>query len=187
MAERLKDVYLNEIVPKLMDQFQYANKHEVPKIEKIVINRGIGEASQNTKIVDFSLQELTMITGQKGVVTRSKKSIAGFKLREDMPVGISVTLRNDYMYGFLDRLVNLALPRIRDFQGINAKSVDQQGNYTIGLEEQLMFPEVEYEKIDKVRGMDISIITSCQTKLEGYTLLKEFGMPFKNKEMFEKK
>nr|YP_010455857.1 ribosomal protein L5 [Tetraselmis marina]UUA64533.1 ribosomal protein L5 [Tetraselmis marina] len=186
MAERLKDVYLNEIVPKLMEKFQYANKHEVPKLEKIVINRGIGEASQNTKIVDFSLQELTMITGQRGIVTRSKKAIAGFKLREDMPVGISVTLRNDYMYGFLDRLVNLALPRIRDFQGINAKSVDQQGNYTIGLEEQLMFPEIEYEKIDKVRGMDISIITSCGTKLEGYTLLKEFGMPFKNKEMFEK-
>lgn len=186
MSERLKDVYLNEIVPKLMEKFQYANKEEVPKLEKIVINRGIGEASQNTKIVDFSLQELTMITGQKGIVTRSKKAIAGFKLREDMPVGISVTLRNDYMYGFLDRLINLALPRIRDFQGINAKSVDQQGNYTIGLEEQLMFPEVEYEKIDKVRGMDISIITSCGTKLEGYTLLKEFGMPFKNKEMFEK-
>lgn len=187
MSERLKDVYLNEIVPKLMEQFNYANKHEVPRIEKIVINRGIGEASQNTKIADFSLQELTMITGQKGIVTRSKKSIAGFKLREDMPVGVSVTLRKDYMYGFLDRFINLALPRIRDFQGIQAKSVDKQGNYTIGLEEQLMFPEVEYEKIDKVRGMDISIITSSKTKLEGYALLKEFGMPFQNNEMFEKK
>jgi len=186
MSERLKDVYLNEIVPKLMNKFHYKNQHEVPRIEKIVINRGIGEASQNTKIVDFSLQELTMITGQKGVVTRSKKSIAGFKLRENMPVGITVTLRNDHMYSFLDRLINLALPRIRDFQGLNAKSVDQHGNYTIGLEEQLMFPEVEYEKIEKVRGMDISIITTSRTKLEGYTLLKEFGMPFKNKEMFEK-
>lgn len=186
MSQRLKTVYETEIVPKLMEKFKYKNRQQVPRIEKIVINRGIGEASQNTKIVDFSLQELTMITGQKGVVTRSKKAIAGFKLRENMPVGVSVTLRNDYMYGFLDRFVNLALPRIRDFQGINAKSLDKQGNYTIGLEEQLMFPEVEYEKIDKVRGMDISIITSSKTKVEGYTLLKEFGMPFKNYEMFEK-
>jgi len=186
MSERLKNVYLNEIVPKLMDQFNYTNKHEVPRIEKIVINRGIGEASQNTKIADFSLEELTMITGQKGVVRRSKKSIAGFKLREDMPVGVTVTLRKDHMYGFLDRFINLALPRIRDFEGIQAKSVDKQGNYTIGLEEQLMFPEVEYEKIDKVRGMDISIITSSKTKLEGYALLKEFGMPFQNSEAFEK-
>nr|YP_010506630.1 ribosomal protein L5 [Tetraselmis suecica]UXF58493.1 ribosomal protein L5 [Tetraselmis suecica] len=186
MSQRLKTVYETEIVPKLMGKFKYKNKHQVPRIEKIVINRGIGEASQNTKIVDFSLQEITMITGQKGFVTRSKKSIAGFKLREDMPVGVCVTLRNDYMYGFLDRFVNLALPRIRDFQGINAKSLDKQGNYTIGLEEQLMFPEVEYEKIDKVRGMDISIITTSGTKLEGYTLLKEFGMPFKNYEIFEK-
>jgi large subunit ribosomal protein L5 len=139
-----------------------------------------------TKIADFSLQELTIITGQKGVVRRSKKSIAGFKLREDMPVGVSVTLRKDHMYGFLDRFINLALPRIRDFDGIQAKSVDKQGNYTIGLEEQLLFPEVEYEKIDKVRGMDISIITSSKTKLEGYALLKEFGMPFQNSEAFEK-
>ena len=134
MSERLKNVYLNEIVPKLMEKFHYTNKHEVPRIEKIVINRGIGDASQNTKIADFSLQELTIITGQKGVVRRSKKSIAGFKLREDMPVGVSVTLRKDHMYGFLDRFINLALPRIRDFDGIQAKSVDKQGNYTIGLE-----------------------------------------------------
>nr|YP_009241474.1 ribosomal protein L5 [Scherffelia dubia]AMP43381.1 ribosomal protein L5 [Scherffelia dubia] len=186
MPERLKDLYLKEIVPKLMLKFQYKNKHEVPRLEKIVINRGIGEASQNTKIVDYSLQELTMITGQKPIVTRSKKSIAGFKLRENMPVGISVTLRHDQMYGFLDRFINLALPRIRDFQGINAQSLDKQGNYTIGLEEQLMFPEVDYEKIDKIRGLDISIITSSKTKLEGFLLLKEFGMPFKNKESFEK-
>lgn len=187
MAERLKDVYLNEIVPKLMEKFHYTNKQQVPRIEKIVINRGIGDASQNTKIADFSLEELTLITGQKGIVTRSKKSIAGFKLREDMPVGISVTLRKDVMYGFLDRLINLALPRIRDFQGIQAKSFDKHGNYTIGLEEQLMFPEVDYEKIDKVRGMDISIVTSAKTKLEGYTLLKEFGLPFQNSDILEKK
>jgi len=186
MSERLKVIYSDEIVPKLMDQFHYKTVHEVPQIEKSVINRGIGEASQNAKIVDFSMDELTMITGQKAIVTRTKKAIAGFKLREDMPVGVCVTLRNERMYGFLDRLIHLALPRIRDFQGIPAKSVDDQGNYTIGLEEQLMFPEIDYEKIEKVRGMAISIVTSSQTKLEGYALLKEFGMPFKNKEMFEK-
>jgi large subunit ribosomal protein L5 len=185
MSERLKKIYVNEIIPRFMTKFHYKNKHEVPCIKKIVINRGIGEASQNTKIVDLSLQELTMITGQKGRVTRSKKAIAGFKLREKMPVGISVTLRNDYMYGFLDRFIHLALPRIRDFQGIHALSLDKQGNYTIGFEEQLMFPEVEYEKIDKVRGMDISIITTSSSQLEAYTLLKEFGMPFKNAELFE--
>ena len=179
MSERLKDVYLNEIVPQLMEQFNYTNKHEVPRIEKIVINRGIGEASQNTKIADFSLQELTMITGQRGIVRRSKKSIAGFKLREDMPVGVSVTLRKDHMYGFLDRFINLALPRIRDFQGISAKSFDGCGNYSLGLEEQLMFPEIDYDKIDQVRGMDISIVTSCSNNEEGVSLLKNFGMPFK--------
>jgi large subunit ribosomal protein L5 len=178
MAERLKEVYLNEIVPKFMEEFNYGNQYQVPRIEKIVINRGIGEASQNTKIADFSLEELTVITGQKGVVTRSKKAIAGFKLREDMPVGISVTLRKDHMYGFLDRLINLALPRIRDFQGISPKSFDKYGNYTLGLQEQLMFPEIEYEKIEKVRGMDISIVTSAKTQIEGYNLLKAFGMPF---------
>lgn len=186
MSERLKKVYFEEIVPKMMQQFHYKNLHQVPRIEKIVVNRGIGDASQNTKVADLSLQELTMIAGQKAIVTRSKKAIAGFKLRENMPVGICVTLRNDHMYGFLDRLIHLALPRIRDFQGIQAKSVDKQGNYTIGLEEQLMFPEVEYEKIDQVRGMDISIITTSKTKIEGYALLKEFGIPFKNNESFEK-
>lgn len=185
MSERFKNFYIEQVVPKMMSQFGYQNQHQVPRIEKIVINRGIGEASQNTKIVDYCLEELTMITGQKGCVTRSKKSIAGFKLRENMPVGIVVTLRNEHMYGFLDRFIHLALPRIRDFQGIQATSIDQQGNYTIGLEEQLMFPEVEYEKIDKVRGMDISIVTSCQTQLEGYSLLKQFGMPFKNQKIFE--
>lgn len=183
MSERLKKIYTNEIVPKLMEQFQYKSVHEVPVIEKIVINRGIGEAAQNAKIVDFSMEELTSITGQRAVVTRSKKSIAGFKLREDMPVGITVTLRKERMYGFLDRFIHLALPRIRDFQGISAQSVDEQGNYTIGLEEQLMFPEIDYEKIEKVRGMAISIVTSSKTKREGYALLKEFGMPFKNQDI----
>jgi large subunit ribosomal protein L5 len=179
MVQRLKKLYYENIAPKLVEQFSYKNQHEVPKIEKIVINRGIGDASQNTKLLDSSLNELTIIAGQKGVVTRSKKAIAGFKLREKMPVGIFVTLRGDRMYGFLDRLVNLALPRIRDFQGISPKSFDGHGNYSLGLEEQLMFPEIDYDKIDQVRGMDISIITTSNTDQEGLALLKEFGMPFR--------
>lgn len=164
----------------MMEQFNYKNKYQVPKIEKIVINRGIGDASQNAKLLDSSLSELTMIAGQKGVITRSKKAIAGFKLREKMPVGVSVTLRGERMYGFLDRLVNLALPRIRDFQGISSKSLDGHGNYSLGLEEQLMFPEIDYDKIDQVRGMDISIITTSKNDQEGVALLKAFGLPFKN-------
>ena len=162
-----------------MEQFTYKNKYQVPKIEKIVINRGIGDASQNAKLLDSSLSELTVIAGQKGIVTRSKKAIAGFKLRQKMPVGVSVTLRGERMYSFLDRLVNLALPRIRDFQGISAKSFDGHGNYSLGLEEQLMFPEIDYDKIDQVRGMDISIITTSKNDQEGFALLKAFGMPFK--------
>jgi large subunit ribosomal protein L5 len=157
----------------------YKNIHEVPKIEKIVINRGIGSASQNHKTVEAALTELGMIAGQKGVITRSKKSIAGFKLREKMPVGVAVTLRGDRMYGFLDRLIHLALPRVRDFQGINPKSFDKHGNYSLGLQEQLMFPEIEYDKIDQIRGMDISIVTTAKKQDEGLALLKEFGLPFK--------
>lgn len=187
MSERLKKIYLEKIVPKLMEEFAYSNIHQVPRIEKIVVNRGIGEASQNTKIADSSLQEFTLITGQKGIITRSKKSIATFKLRENMPVGVCVTLRRDRMYGFLDRFIHLALPRIRDFQGIQALSLDKQGNYTIGLEEQLMFPEIEYEKIEKVRGLNISIVTNSKTQIEAYRLLKEFGIPFQNAQIFEKK
>ena len=179
MTQRLKTYYTETIIPKLQKQFQYGNIHEVPKIEKIVINRGIGAASQNQKIVDSSLKELALISGQKGIITRSKKAIAGFKVREKMPVGIVVSLRGSRMYSFLDRLINLALPRVRDFQGINPRSFDKNGNFSLGLEEQLMFPEIEYDKIDQVRGMDISIVTTATKQAEGLALLKEFGLPFK--------
>jgi large subunit ribosomal protein L5 len=180
MTQRLKKHYVDNIVPKLMQTFKYQNIHQVPKIEKIVINRGIGSASQNQKMVDSALKELGVIAGQKGVITRSKKAIAGFKLREKMPVGVVVTLRGDRMYGFLDRLIHLALPRVRDFQGINPKSFDKNGNYSLGVEEQLMLPEIEYDKIDQVRGMDISIVTTATKQDEGLALLKEFGLPFKS-------
>jgi len=178
-TQRLKKQYVETIVPALMTKFQYKNSHQVPKIEKIVINRGIGSASQNQKMVDSALKELGMIAGQKGIITRSKKAIASFKLREQMPVGVSVTLRGNRMYGFLDRLIHLALPRVRDFQGINPRSFDKKGNYSLGLEEQLMFPEIEYDKIDQVRGMDISIVTTATKQEEGLSLLQEFGLPFK--------
>lgn len=186
MVQRLKIFYYQNIVPKLMGDFNYKNKYQVPQIDKIVINRGLGDASQNAKLLDSSLNELTIIAGQKGVVTRSKKAIAGFKLREKMPVGVTVTLRGDKMYGFLDRLINLALPRIRDFQGISAKSFDGQGNYSLGLEEQLMFPEIDYDRIDQLRGMDISIVTTSKSDQEGLALLQAFGLPFKNDSSKEK-
>lgn len=178
-TQRLKNQYVETVVPTLMKKFQYKNIHQVPKIEKIVINRGIGSASQNQKMVDSALKELGMIAGQKGVITRSKKAIASFKLREQMPVGVAVTLRGNRMYGFLDRLIHLALPRVRDFQGINPRSFDKKGNYSLGLEEQLMFPEIEYDKIDQIRGMDISIVTTATKQEEGLSLLQEFGLPFK--------
>lgn len=178
-TQRLKKQYVETVVPTLMKKFQYQNIHQVPKIEKIVINRGIGSASQNQKMVDSALKELGMIAGQKGVITRSKKAIASFKLREQMPVGVVVTLRGNRMYGFLDRLIHLALPRVRDFQGINPRSFDKKGNYSLGLEEQLMFPEIEYDKIDQIRGMDISIVTTATKQEEGLSLLQEFGLPFK--------
>ncbi len=181
MAQRLKKIYFQNIVPQLLQQFQYKNQFQVPRIEKIVINRGLGSNSQNAKLLDSCLNELSILTGQKGIVTRSKKAIAGFKLRPNMPVGVSVTLRGDRMYGFLDRLINLALPRIRDFQGISLKSFDGHGNYSLGLNEQLMFPEIDYDKIDKILGMDISIITTSKNDSEGLALLKKFGMPFKKK------
>lgn len=179
MVQRLLHLYTNRIVPKLMGEFHYRNSLQVARIEKIVINRGLGDASQNAKILESSLRELSFITGQKGVVTRSKKAIAGFKLRQKNPVGVSVTLRGERMYSFLDRLINLALPRIRDFQGINARSIDGHGNYSLGLEEQLMFPEIDYDKIDQVRGMDISIVTTSRNDTECLVLLREFGMPFR--------
>ena len=181
MAQRLKTFYLKEIVPKLQKQWDYKNIHQVPEVKKVVINRGLGEASQNAKTLDASLKEVTIIAGQRGVITRSKKAIAGFKVREGMAVGISVTLRGERMYAFLDRLINLALPRIRDFQGINPKSFDGQGNYSLGLEEQLMFPEINYDSIDQIQGMDISIVTSSKSNDEGKALLSALGMPFKRK------
>ncbi|HCQ22774.1 50S ribosomal protein L5 [Aphanizomenon flos-aquae NRERC-008] len=177
---RLKTVYQETITPKLITQFQYTNVHQVPKVTKITINRGLGEAAQNAKSLEASISEIALITGQKPVVTRAKKAIAGFKIRQGMPVGIMVTLRGERMYAFLDRLINLTLPRIRDFRGVSAKSFDGRGNYTLGVREQLIFPEVEYDKIDQVRGLDISIITTAKTDEEGRALLKEMGMPFRD-------
>ena len=179
MTQRLKKLYLENIVPQLSKQFDYKNIHEVPHLKKIVINRGIGDASQNSKVLESFIQELGMIAGQKGVITRSKKSIAGFKIREEMAVGVTVTLRGDRMFGFLDRLIHLALPRVRDFQGISPKSFDKHGNYSLGLEEQLMFPEIEYDKIDQIRGMDITLVTTSKNQEESLALLKLFGLPFK--------
>lgn len=179
MVQRLQQFYSNKIVPQLTEQFNYKNKHQVPTLEKIVINRGLGDASQNSKLLESCSNELSIITGQQGILTRAKKAIAGFKLRQKMPVGVVVTLRGERMYAFLDRLINLALPRIRDFQGMSAKSFDGHGNYSLGLDEQLMFPEIDYDKIDQVRGMDISIVTSAKTDQEARALLKSFGMPFK--------
>lgn len=163
-----------------MDQFKYTNIHQVPKLIKVTVNRGLGEASQNAKALDSSINEIGIITGQKPVVTRAKKAIAGFKIRKGVPVGVMVTLRADRMYDFLDRLINLALPRIRDFRGISPKSFDGRGNYSLGLREQLIFPEIEYDSIDQIRGMDISIITTANTDEEGRALLKEMGMPFRD-------
>ncbi len=180
MAQRLKTQYQETILPKLMEQFGYTNIHQVPKLVKVTVNRGLGEASSNAKALESSLSEIALITGQKPVVTRAKKAIAGFKLRQGMPVGVMVTLRADRMYAFVDRLINLALPRIRDFRGISPKSFDGRGNYSLGIREQLIFPEVEYDRIDQIRGMDISIITTANTDEEGRALLKEMGMPFRD-------
>jgi large subunit ribosomal protein L5 len=179
MTEKLKTLYQETIVPKLKEQFGYTNIHQVPKLLKITVNRGLGEASQNAKALESSVNELAIITGQKPVVTRAKKAIAGFKIRKGMPVGIMVTLRGERMYSFLNRLINLSLPRIRDFRGISPKSFDGRGNYTLGIREQLIFPEVDYDSIDQIRGMDISIITTANTDEEGRALLKEMGMPFR--------
>lgn len=177
---RLKSLYQETVVPKLMSQFQYGNIHQVPKLVKITVNRGLGEAAQNAKALEASVNEIALVTGQKPVVTRAKKAIAGFKIRQGMPVGIMVTLRGERMYAFLDRLISLSLPRIRDFRGVSPKSFDGRGNYTLGVREQLIFPEVEYDSIDQIRGMDISIITTAPNDEEGRALLKELGMPFRD-------
>lgn len=180
MADQLKTFYSEKVVPKLVEQFQYKNLHQVPKVIKVTVNRGLGEASQNAKALESSISELAMITGQRPVVTRAKKAIAGFKIRQGMPVGVMVTLRSERMYAFLNRLINLALPRIRDFRGVSPKSFDGRGNYTLGLREQLIFPEIEYDRIDQIRGMDITIVTNANTDEEGRALLKELGMPFRD-------
>ncbi|MBC6479646.1 MAG: 50S ribosomal protein L5 [Hormoscilla sp. GM7CHS1pb] len=181
MAEQLKNRYNEKIVPALMEKFSYSNIHQVPKVAKVTVNRGLGEASSNAKALEASVKEIAAIAGQKPVVTRAKKAIAGFKIRQGMPVGVMVTLRRERMYAFLDRLINLALPRIRDFRGVSPKSFDGRGNYTLGLKEQLIFPEVDYDSIDQIRGMDISIITTANTDEEGRALLREMGMPFRDK------
>ena len=177
---RLKDVYEEKVVPALMKKFNYKNRMEVPKLEKIVINMGLGEAIQNIKIIDSAIQELSLITGQKPVVTKAKKSIAQFKLRAGMPIGVMVTLRKERMYEFFNRLVNVALPRVRDFKGVSGKSFDGRGNYALGIREQLIFPEINYDKIDKVKGMNIVIVTTAKTDEEGKELLRLLGMPFRN-------
>ncbi|MDY3854587.1 MAG: 50S ribosomal protein L5 [Butyribacter sp.] len=176
---RLKETYQNEIVDAMMKKFGYKNVMQVPKLAKIVVNMGIGEAKENSKVLDTAMAELETITGQKAVTTKAKHSIANFKLREGMPIGCKVTLRGDKMYEFLDRLVNLALPRVRDFRGVNPNAFDGRGNYALGIKEQLIFPEIEYDKVDKVRGMDVIVVTTAETDEEARELLTQFGMPFK--------
>lgn len=177
---RLKEVYVDKIVPALMEEFHYKSVMEVPKVEKIVINMGLGEAVQNIKVLDAAAAELAAITGQKPVITKAKKSIATFKLREGMPIGCMVTLRKAKMYEFLDRFINVTLPRVRDFKGVSGKNFDGNGNYALGLKEQIIFPEIEYDRVDKVRGMNIVFVTTAKTNKEGKALLKQFGMPFRD-------
>lgn len=177
---RLKEVYTKEIIPQLMKEFGYKNVMQVPKLEKIVINMGLGEAIQNVKILDSAADEIATISGQKAVITKAKKSIASFKLRQGMPIGCMVTLRKDRMYEFIDRLMNISLPRVRDFKGVSAKAFDGRGNYSLGVKEQLIFPEIDYDKVDKVKGLNISIVTTAKTDEEGRALLRILGMPFRN-------
>ena len=176
---RLKDLYSNEIKDAMVKKFGYKNVMQIPKLDKIVINMGVGEAKENAKVLDTAIKDLETITGQKAVVTRAKKSVSNFKLREGMPIGCKVTLRGEKMYEFTDRLVNLALPRVRDFRGVNPDAFDGRGNYALGIKEQLIFPEIEYDKVDKVRGMDIIFVTTAETDEEARELLTLFGMPFK--------
>lgn len=171
-------MYKNEIVQAMMKKFEYKNIMEVPKLEKVVINMGVGEAKDNSKILDAAVSDMTIIAGQKPIITRAKKSVANFKLREGMPIGCKVTLRGDRMFNFVDRLINLALPRVRDFRGVNPNAFDGRGNYALGIKEQLIFPEIEYDKVDKVRGMDIIFVTTAKTDEEARELLKLMGMPF---------
>ena len=178
MPARLRDVYTSELRPQLLTEFGYSNVFQVPKLEKIVVNIGIGEAITNNRALDAAVNDLTLVTGQKPIITRAKRSIAAFRLREGMAIGAKVTLRGDRMYEFYDRLVNLSLPRIRDFRGVSPNSFDGRGNYTLGLREQLIFPEIEYDKIDRSRGMEVSIVTTAKSDEEGRQLLAMLGMPF---------
>jgi large subunit ribosomal protein L5 len=179
MVQKFKELYTQDVIPYLKETFEYQNIHQIPKIEKIQINRGLGVAAQNTKMLNKSIEEFRSITGQQPVVTKAKKSIAGFKLREEMELGVTVTLRKDRMYSFLDRVVNLALPRIRDFQGLDPKKFDKYGNYTFGITDQLIFPEIEYESVDKMLGFNITIVTSAKNPKEGLALLTKMGLPFR--------
>ncbi len=179
---RLKKKYRDEIVPKLMEQFEYKSVMQVPKLLKVSINQGIGDAVSDKKLVDSALNELSTIVGQKAVPTKAKKSVSNFKLREGMTIGVKVTLRNDQMYEFLDRLVSIALPRVRDFKGINEKSFDGRGNYTMGITEHIIFPEIDIDKVNKIVGMDISFVTSAKNDTEAMLLLKELGLPFRNQQ-----
>lgn len=177
---RLKEKYYKEIVPQLMKEYGYTNPLEVPRIEKIVINMGVGEGKEDIKALERASEEIAQITGQKPVIRRAKKSIAAFKLKKGDPIGVMVTLRKDYMYEFLDRFINIAVPRIKDFRGFSTKSFDGRGNYTIGIREQIIFPEVKYEKVEKIRGMNITIVTTAKTDAEAKSLLKAFGFPFRD-------
>jgi large subunit ribosomal protein L5 len=178
MAARLKEKYMQDIVPALQQEFRYSSVMQVPRVTKVVVNVGVGEAIQNAKALDAAVADLTAICGQKPVITKARRSIAGFKIRQGMAIGAMVTLRNDRMYDFLDRLINLALPRIRDFRGVSRRSFDGRGNYSLGLREQIMFPEIEYDKVDKIRGLETVIVTTALDDAQGYALLKRFGMPF---------
>jgi large subunit ribosomal protein L5 len=175
---RLKDKYLKEIVPSLKQKFQYKSIMQVPKVEKVCINKGVGAAVADKKIVDIALEEISTISGQKAVTTKSKKAISNFKLREDQPIGVKVTLRGDRMYEFMDRLMNVALPRVRDFKGVSDKGFDGRGNYTLGVKEQIIFPEISIDKVSKINGMDITFVTNASTDEESFELLKALGMPF---------
>ena len=180
MKTRLEEHYHKNIHPTMVEKFNYKNKFEVPKLTKVVINIGVGEAVKDSKKIDSAIKEITAISGQKPVVTRAKKAIATFKLREGMPIGVKVTLRKSHMYEFIDRLINVALPRVRDFRGLNGKSFDGNGNYSLGLKEQIVFPEIDYDNIDTIRGMDICVVTSAKSDEEGKELLKNFDFPFIN-------
>ena len=177
---RIKDLYVNEIAPALMKKFEYKSPMQIPKLDKIVINVGVGDAKENSKAIDSVINDITLIAGQKAVPTYAKKSVANFKLREGMKIGVKVTLRGEKMYEFMDRLFNFALPRVRDFKGINPNAFDGRGNYALGLKEQLIFPEIEYDKVDKIRGMDICFVTTANTDEEAKALLKKMGAPFAN-------